>query len=151
MNISHSITTVTLMIVSYSLDTLEIWIIHNLWEKNLCLYRKDTRMLSIVCNICASRASIIKYVYSRPLRLLKWHITCNQFANWNRMHYLGPYLFSLVKCHEFFAITTVTSYALFKNIMILQNELYVQNFIQTKYIGLPIFVNSLHDEIYWPG
>ena len=110
--------TVTLMIVFYSLDTLEIWIIHNLWEKNLCLYRKDTRMLSIVCNICASRASIIKYVYSRPLRLLKWHITCNQFANWNRMHYLGPYLFSLVKCHEFFASTTVTSPASFKNIIL---------------------------------
>ena len=114
MNITHSITNAPLMIVFYSLDTLEIWIIHNLWEKNLCLYRKDTWMLSIVCNICASRASIIKYVYSRPLRLLKWHITCNQFANWNRMHYLGPYLFSLVKCHNFFTIATVTSFALFK-------------------------------------
>ena len=130
MNITHSITTVTLMIVFYSLDTLEIWIIHNLWEKNLCLYRKDTWMLSIVCNICASRASIIKYVYSRPLRLLKGHMTCNQFANWNRMHYLGPYLFSLVKCHELFCHHNGNIICIiWKHHIILQNEVYVQTFI----------------------
>ena len=83
-------------------------------RKKYCLYRKDTRRLSIVCNICASGASIIKYVYCIPLRLLKWQITCNQFANGNRMYYLGPYLFWLVKCHKFFTITTVTSSALFE-------------------------------------
>ena len=99
-------------------------------------------MLSIVCNICASRASIIKYVYSRPLRLLKWHITCNQFANWNRMHNLGPYLFSLVKCHNFFTITTVPSSTSFENTkFFLQNTVYGQSYtynmnLFTKYIDL---------------
>ena len=128
------------MIVFYSLDTLEIWIILYLWEKSLCPYHKDTPRLSIVCNICASGASIIKYVYCIPLRLLKWQITCNQFANGNRMYNLGPYLFWLVKCHKFFTTTTVTSSALFKNIKLFYKMQYTFKVWSksniTKYIDL---------------